>query len=573
MRMLRKLLRKSLTARRLLRAIRLRRLPSVWESIAWTIPWSTATEPRCRVLMATSMGAHLPGVALESLLGEALRLRQAEVEYLLCNGVLPACQECTMNITIREKELAEKGPQARLCHDCFRYPAEMLSRQRFKVNTYSQWLTEEDRRTVAALAREIPRESIETFRWKGTAVGEHAAAGALRFYARGSLEGVESFEERILRRYLEAALLTVIAVERLLDAGRFDVAVFHHGIYVPQGLIGEVCRRKGVRVVNWNPAYRKKSFIFSHGNTYHRTMMEEPVENWETLPWTEAMEERLKKYLHSRKLGSEDWIWFHQHAEEDMKNLERRFGIDFSKPCVALLTSVTWDACLHYPVSLYPRMTEWIFDTIRYFMKRPDLQLILRIHPAEVTGGNPSRERVMDVIRRQFPELPPNIFLIPPQDPASTYAVAAACNAVLIYNTKAGIEIASLGIPVIVAGEAWVRGKGFTRDPRTREEYLAMLAELPYEKKMTGEEVLRARRYAYHFFFRRMIPFRLVRPVKSWPLFRYDFADRAELLPEKDAGLDVICDGILEGREFIFPAEKTYTDAVRVSEVKTLVES
>ena len=52
---------------------------------------------------------------------------------------------------------------------------------------------------------------------------------------------------------------------------------FNHGIYVPQGIVGAVVRRHGVRVVNWIVAYRKNSFIFSHGDTYHHTLMNEPV--------------------------------------------------------------------------------------------------------------------------------------------------------------------------------------------------------------------------------------------------------------------------------------------------------
>src|SRR4051794_4394109 len=44
-----------------------------------------------RVLIATSVGSHLPGTSLESVLGAALALRGAEPEVLLCDGVLSAC--------------------------------------------------------------------------------------------------------------------------------------------------------------------------------------------------------------------------------------------------------------------------------------------------------------------------------------------------------------------------------------------------------------------------------------------------------------------------------------------------
>jgi hypothetical protein len=37
--------------------------------------------------------------------------------------------------------------------------------------------------------------------------------------------------------------------------------------------------------------------------------------------------------------------------------------------------------------------------------------------------------------------------------------------------------------------------------------------------------------------------------------YEIDINDLAELMPGSDLGLDVLCDGILEGSEFIYPAE------------------
>ena len=83
----------------------------------------------------------------------------------------------------------------------------------------------------------------------------------------------------------------------------------------------------------------------------------------------------------------------------------------------------------------------------------------------------------------------------------------------LIYATKTGVELAAMGIPVVVAGEAWVRNKGITTDVTTREEYRAVLASLPVGARLGREQHERAERYAFHFFFRRMIPVRCVEPT------------------------------------------------------------
>ncbi len=94
----------------------------------------------------------------------------------------------------------------------------------------------------------------------------------------------------------------------LLKNNSYDVCVLNHGIYVPQGLISEVCRALGVRVVTWNPAYRRECFIFSHETTYHHTLMSESTTVWENMDWNDDIEADLMQYLHSRmeerKIGS-----------------------------------------------------------------------------------------------------------------------------------------------------------------------------------------------------------------------------------------------------------------------------
>jgi hypothetical protein len=200
-----------------------------------------------KVLMATTIGAYAHGVTLESALAAALTFRGAEVHVLLCDGALTACAECEASLYPDLARFVRTGPSRDLCRDC-RWPAEQVYAQLgLKVHRYGDWLTPEDRVEAARVARTTPLHQVECFRLDGMAIGEHARAGALRFFATGSLEG-EPHAEEVQRRYLEAALLTVFATRRLLRAIRFTSAVLTHGIYVPWGIVGEVARQEGVHV-------------------------------------------------------------------------------------------------------------------------------------------------------------------------------------------------------------------------------------------------------------------------------------------------------------------------------------
>ncbi|NCY20366.1 capsule biosynthesis protein [bacterium] len=499
--------------------------------------------------------------SLESILSFALSVRGQKPIVLLCDAALPACLRLDYSSFPDQASILNQTISESVCVECQKTGLTMFRNVGADVLILGSYLTEEDRFQARDLAASISIDKIRGYRWRGIPVGEHAYAGALRYFARGNLQA-EPNGEGILRRYLEAAFLTAAGTTRLLQSHQFSAACFNHGIYIPHGVISEVCRLHGVRISTWNIAYRKQCFIFSHGDTYHHTLMQEPVSAWEQIPWNPARQAKIEDYLLSRRQGTRDWIWFHEKPENPQPGMTllRQLGLDPAKPVIGLLTNVMWDAQLHYPANTFPDMLTWVLKTVEYFRQRQDLQLVIRIHPAEIRGTLPSRQPLAAELEKIGEGLPKNVRVIRPEDPASTYAVMELCNCVIIYGTKTGVELTSLGIPVIVAGEAWIRNKGITRDASTPAEYFRLLDQLPFADKMDPAQQIRALKYAYHFFFRRMIPLKFMEETRSWPPYRAAISGPKDLLPGRDRGLDVICNGILEGAPFIYPEEEMETE-------------
>lgn len=487
-------------------------------------------------------------VNMYAVLAAALQLRGAKVSVLIDDGVLPAS----------EKNLLRQGRH----HLGRRRFDHFLVERIFKplgvsVLRFSNFVSAADRQACATLAATFNLANLKNYRPNNLAIGEHTLAGALRYFAKGTLDN-EPEANAVLRRYLEAAELTQCVMEQLITTYTVQVACFHHGIYVPQGIIGEVLRQHHIRVVNWNVAYREKCFIFSHTETYHHSLMTEPVATWEQVQLTPELDKKISSYLTSRHHGSKDWISFNRAPQENIDKIRAQHHIDPNKPAIALLTNVVWDAQLHYRTNVFSNMIEWVLKTIAYFSKRPDLQLIIRIHPAEKKGTIPSRQPMVEEIVSAFPHLPQNIIIIRPEDPTSTYVVTSLCNAAIIFGTKTGVELVTMGLPTIVAGEAWIKNKGLTIDPSTEAEYYAVLDTLPLVKFLDQPTIDRAKKYAYHFFYRRMIPVQAIQPRQSIA-FGLQVNQVADLLPQADPGLDIICRGILEGEPFIYPDEHIIT--------------
>ena len=526
----------------------------------WSRTLATARGPK--VLIATNVGLHTAANSLDSVLAVALALRGARVHSLLCDQALPACLACERGWYPDPAHFIAHGPAKSMCGACYGPAKRMWDSVGVTGKRLGNHLTEQDRQAAWRLAASIPASEIDSMEYMGVRVGMHARSGTLRYFASGTLDH-EPDAEPVRRRYLAASLMATKALDKLLREERYDVCVAHHGIYIPQGLLVDLCRQQGVRLVTWNIAYRAGSFIFSHDDTYHFTLMDEPVSSWESLSWGSAQLRALDGYMRARETGAMDWVSYQDGTGQSVDWLKDQMGIAFDKPIVSAFTNVLWDAQVFYQSNAFPSMLDWLFETVRYFKTRSDIQLVIRVHPAEIQNAVKSRQTVVAELARAFATLPPNIFVIPPHVRVNSYALAKQSNAAIIYGTKMGIELAYMGIPTIVAGESWARNKGFTLDASSREDYLALLDRLPLSHELDEAVLERAAKYAFHFFFRRTIPLEFLTVQKGvWPPFRVALENVEPLLRGRSRGLDVICDGILEGAPFIYPAEEilSHTD-------------
>jgi len=209
-----------------------------------------------------------------------------------------------------------------------------------------------------------------------------------------------------------------------------------------------------------------------------------------------------------------------------------------------VFTNILWDTSMHRTQVAYPSMFDWLRATLTELSQHPDIQVVVRIHPAEVRVKNrESRDRVLDRIRTTFSGLPEHIHVVRPEESLSSYTLIEMSRAVTIYNTTIGMEAALRGVPVALSALAHFRGKGFTIDIESPQDYHDWLAQLPHIPPLTAEQQTLARRYAYLFFFRFMLPFRFVEMHPYAPRLTYESLD--ELAPGRDKYLDLICDGIL----------------------------
>ena len=427
------------------------------------------------ILIASSFGSNKATLNGEIIFASALKLRNANVHFLACNEALTACSEVTFKSFNHVEDLFLGGIKEHCIH-CWKSSELHLNPEIFIVHKYKDYLDKSDFVNARKIADEIEDHKLKDFTFKKVKIGEHAYAGALRFFARGDLNDLNSY--KVLRYYLYSAILTYLVTKRVLLKNKISTLVLNHGIYVPQGIIAETASSLGVNVVTWLPTYKKGSFIFTHKETYHKHLLNEKTTLWKNLKLKNKDIVDVKKYINSRRQGYDDWISFQRKNQSfNFKEFAKKKSINLKKPIISLFTNVIWDAQLFYDQNIFQNMIEWIFETIDFAITN-NLQLIIRVHPAELTGSLPSRQNVIDEINKKYKKLPKNIIIVAPNDKLSSYTLIDNSSFCIVYASTIACEIAAMGKSVIVGGEAWIKNKSISFDPKNKKQYFKFINQL-----------------------------------------------------------------------------------------------
>jgi hypothetical protein len=270
--------------------------------------------------------------------------------------------------------------------------------------------------------------------------------------------------------------------------------------------------------------------------------------------------EAIDVYLGSRRTGGGALDNFWRERVDDVDRIRTELHLAADRPLVVMFCNILWDSAVLGRDIAFASMGDWVLGGIGWAASHPQVDLVVRIHPAEVGLRNhPTRERMAEHIARHVADLPPNVRVVQADDPTSSYVFMDEARFGLVYTSTVGLELAARGVPVVVAADTHYRGRGFTIDPVTPNEYWAaadrLLSSPPDSAERARIREL-ARRYAALFFFRfHNVLDAVTEDGRSRPRIRADKA--SDLNPGRNPAMDRVVAGILEGIPPIAPPGTT----------------
>ena len=505
-----------------------------------------------KVLIAPVTGFYEAPLAIETLIAKALQIRGADVRIMSCSYALPAYakdpagnnnpyffENKFKKFAYNELDLCKLSDE-NINAFCTKLGLDQLKLEHFERHS--------DIEDAESFLREQNISFSENIYYKSINISEHSKSTALRVLARGSLEETDHYHKAIYYRYLLSSIKYIDLLERSLKDFK-PMSIFAiHGIYLEHGILTDFARKEGIPIYIWGTPYRQDTIELSVNDTYHRTFLTESDAIWENLVLNDKKKIKLDKYMQSKLAGGRDNVNYHPNPILDKQTIIDKLDIDQTKPLISLFTNVLWDAQIFYPSSIFDDLLDWLNQSIKFSMDN-NIQLAVRIHPAESKGGFTTDQPIAKEIRKMFDHIPSNIKIIEPDNDISSYILSDISDLSVVYGSNISLEIALRANPLLIVGEAFCRNKGFSKEPDSIEHYFKILKEPFLVKANTPEQVARARKYAYHFNFRRGFDFPYVSTAVSGKNTSRDaylnINNLDDLKKGKNKGLDIVTNLLL----------------------------
>jgi hypothetical protein len=475
----------------------------------------------------------------EGLIGRGLLEHGANPTVVVCDS-LPRCDLYAMDTP---------GYSSDLCQSCLNYTRQLFHFFGLPVQPLSNFLTDSDR-TEAKIAINGWTNDYGSFVADDLPLGELAAPSLMRTLLRGSIEQ-DARSTQIYKEYLEAGFLITRMFNRMLDTIEPDTLIMINGLFFAENIGLTLAKKRQIHTVTHERAFMVDRLVLAHDRAAAWYRIDEAWRNLKDIPLESTQEVELDNYLRQRETGRDEIINYWPSVEEREDFIIHQLKLDPHKPILTLFPNILWDTAVFQSDVAFDNMFDWLEYTIHEVSQLSNLQLIIRVHPAEVRiPHQESRERVIDRLAQMFPSLPSNVILVTAESNISSYVLIALSKAISVYTSTIGLEGAVRGVPVLLAGKTHYRNKGFTYDIELREQYSQLIQDMDAGKLSWSESVTLARRYAHIFFLRSMLPMSLVTEGDGYAI-RFNFQTFDALKPGQDKILDHICQAILERKDFV----------------------
>jgi hypothetical protein len=383
---------------------------------------------------------------------------------LSCDGLQPTC---SLKIAMRlpPTKAGETGNAA--CVRCRASALRVGARYGLPDITLEELLDQARRAEIESVMKandDAPWKAV----YDGMAVGAGCLGETLRAQRKVSVDELNNDDIALVRALLFSSLAVYLAVKEL--GARFDIQrIVYFGDYayfLPPQIYAV---RHRIPLTNVCHAYHRDTDrrFLNLWPTHAAIHQLEQVRRWEKYQ-TDAIEPTTVAEITNgalyRLYGHGGVSTYSPNWSESPGDLLEQLGLaSGGRVLVAYTNSTDELVCNQHTLQMldydylnarnpFPTQLAWLQQLVDWVSERPDLRLILRLHPRmAVSTRHANLASEYGQMTEAFASLPPNVAVVWPESPVSSYNLAELADVVLTAWSSIGLELARFGVPVIAA--------------------------------------------------------------------------------------------------------------------------
>jgi len=478
----------------------------------------------------------------EGTIARACMVRGAEVEYLLCDGLLTECDQHWDAIATTPRPFD-------LCQRCRSGAMACLAELDLPYKWIGEYVSEAERRLALEWAQSLSLDEIPQANFQGYPLSEWVISSISSYFRNYPPDFDDWHTINVFRGFLYSAALVSTGLNNFLDSHPVDAAILFNGRVSATRVAFEILRMGGIRVLTHEkPSFRYEDLnVKENAHCISLRAFSEFWRDWGQVPLNRSQLEQTLNWLIDRRYNRNS-IWVFNEPLIKGSSVRKILNIRQGSKLMALFTSSTDEVAGEAEYKgAFESQSQWVEAVVSWVKDRDDVELIIRTHPNLAgRGGRWGAFNEIKYFEGLSLNMPANVHLIMPDNSLNSYALMDAADIGLTFGSTVGVEMGMLGKPIILGSRAFYENGSTILTVRARQELPDVLAKSL--QTFSSRELRReAFRLAYYFVFHvEELPFPLVSIVGNWD-GKLNYHDFDALTFGKDKTLDHVCDFLLQG--------------------------
>ncbi len=472
-----------------------------------------------------------PFHASQAILAKTLADAGHAAIVLACNGLLPIC---TVKFATRTEPTSWDDRENPVCVACRATRRRTADEYELLEINLEDLLNADDRALIEDI---IKRFDIapSTTRYDEIEFGTIALAEVLRDRRKHAVGELDEKDVRLLVALLRSSLAVYLCLQKL--AARFNlnqIAYFgEYAYWLPAQIMAA---RKGYGLLALSHGYHRDidRRLLSIRPRHYMVHAFEQIEEWEnyaSYPIPPRIVSEIAAGALFRLTNQGGASTYSPTWSNDSRKIFEELGLSHKRrTIVAYPSSYDEYVCisgqfkalgLAYPDRPQPFADQeaWLRQLVQWVSQRPDLQLVLRMHPRMGVGHRHSTlSSDYRKLRDVFTTVPSNVVVVWPESKISSYSLAEFADVALISWSSIGLELARFGVPVVAAFQRVgpVPLSDFIKFEVETDRYFAVV-EAALDEGATIEKISGAFRWTHYLHWGSLIDVSDIVPTPDFP--------------------------------------------------------